>query len=184
MRLKPGMFDTVYIQYRRKDNVIAVPTSAILHSGRQKLVFVAKGSGRFEPREVQTGLQGDHRLTEVLEGLSAGDQVVVNGQFLIDSESQLQEALRKLSTSAPEPEAAPVTVWSCPMHPEVLSDTKDRCPDCGMFLEERTGTEAELAEVRGDAGTAPGGGGDGGDGDGGDGNGGDGDGGDANDREE
>ena len=156
VRLKPGMFATVYIQYRRKDNVIAVPTSAILHSGRQKLVFVAKGSGRFEPREVQTGLQGDHRLTEVLDGLSAGDQVVVNGQFLIDSESQLQEALRKLSAGEPEPESAPATVWSCPMHPEVLSDTKDRCPDCGMFLEERAGTEAELAEVHGHAQAQPG----------------------------
>ena len=138
VRLKPGMFATVHIQYRRQDNVLAVPTEAILHSGRRQLVFVAKGQGRFEPREITTGLQGDHRLTEVTSGLESGELIVTSGQFLIDSESQLQEALRKiLASSQGEPETTQPSesLWSCPMHPEVAADAPGRCPECGMFLE-------------------------------------------------
>ena len=150
VRLKPGMFATVYIQYRRKDEVIAVPTEAILHSGRRQLVFVALGQGRFAAREIETGLVGDHRMTEVLSGLQPGDVVVTSGQFLIDSESQLQEALQKIvgGTADAKPEQ-PSTVWSCPMHPEVISAEPGRCPECGMFLEERPGTEAELMQANG-----------------------------------
>ncbi len=149
VRLKPGMFATVHIQFRRKDGVIAVPTEAILHSGRRQLVFVAHGEGRFEPREISTGLQGDHRMTEVLAGLNEGELVVTSGQFLVDSESQLQEALQKILASRrgellDDPGAHEATVWSCPMHPDVLSSTEGRCSECGMFLEERVATEAEL----------------------------------------
>ena len=96
MRLKPGMFATVYIESRRRDDVLAIPTEAILDSGRRKIVFVSVGEGRFEPREVVTGLTGDHHMTEMLSGLEEGDPVVVSGQFLLDSESQLQEAIRKM----------------------------------------------------------------------------------------
>lgn len=150
VRLKPGMFATVYIEYRRKDDVIAVPTEAILHSGRRQLVFVALGQGRFEPREVTTGLVGDHRMTEVVSGLSQGELVAVSGQFLIDSESQLQEALRKIRASSggeAAAEASPDTVWSCPMHPEVVSDGAGQCPICGMHLEERQATAEEIHRV-------------------------------------
>ena len=160
VRLKPGMFATVYIQYRRKDDVIAVPTGAILHSGRRQLVFVALGQGRFAAREVTTGLVGDHRMTEVLSGLRPGDAVVTSGQFLIDSESQLQEALQKILAGAAGGDSAPdapvTTVWSCPMHPEVLSDAEGRCPECGMFLEQRPGTPEELAAAYQPATAAPG----------------------------
>jgi Cu(I)/Ag(I) efflux system membrane fusion protein len=155
VQLKPGMFATVYIQSRRLDDVVAVPTSAVLHSGRRQLVFVALGQGRFEPREVVTGLQGDHRMTEVIQGLAPGEEVVVSSQFLIDSESQLQEALARLMAGAASAPGAAVRAdrgdqdhsdqhegtarpgqYSCPMHPEVISDEPGRCPDCGMFLEQ------------------------------------------------
>lgn len=149
VRLKPGMFATVSIQFRRKDGVIAVPTEAILHSGRRQIVFVALGRGRFQPREVQTGLVGDHHLTEVVEGLVEGDQVVTSGQFLIDSESQLQEALQKILAGAPEPDeaTAPTTLWSCPMHPGEVATEPGTCGTCGMFLKERAGTEEELHQL-------------------------------------
>lgn len=148
VRLKPGMFATVHIQYRRKDDVIAVPTEAVLHSGRRTLVFLARGRGRFEPRDVQLGLQGDHRMTEIVSGLAPGDRVVTSGQFLIDSESQLQEALKKILASSrgeeePDEHAHADTVWSCPMHPEVVGEEGGRCTECGMFLEERPATEAD-----------------------------------------
>jgi len=72
--LKPGMFATVYIQYRRADDVLAIPTEAILHSGKRQLVFVDLGDGSFEPREITTGLVGDRRLTEVTSGLAEGER--------------------------------------------------------------------------------------------------------------
>ena len=85
-----------------------------------------------------TGLTGDHHVTEILSGLEEGDEVVVSGQFLIDSESQLQEAIRKMlarRSGEVSAEPDPETVFSCPMHPEVVSDEPGRCPVCGMFLE-------------------------------------------------
>jgi len=160
IRLKPGMFATVLIEYRRKDDVLAVPTEAILQTGRRELVFVSTGAGHFEPREITTGLVGDRHSTEVLTGLREGEEVVVSGQFLIDSESQLQEAIRKMTTpqaaSATEEPAHPDTVWSCPMHPEVLAPEPGRCPECGMDLEERPGTPEELARVYGQEAAQPG----------------------------
>jgi Cu(I)/Ag(I) efflux system membrane fusion protein/cobalt-zinc-cadmium efflux system membrane fusion protein len=150
IQLKPGMFATVYIQYRRVDDVLAVSTEAILDSGKRKIVFVEVSEGRFEPREVVTGLTGDHHMTEIVSGIDEGDQIVVSGQFLLDSESQLQEGIRKMlarrsggaeSAAASEPQ----TLYSCPMHPEAVSDEPGRCPECGMDLEEREATPGELA---------------------------------------
>ncbi len=96
LALRPGMFATVLIETQRHDDVVRVPTEAILHSGERQIVFVVQDYGRYQPREIRTGLFGDRRLVEVLDGLEAGDEVVVSGQFLLDSESQLQEALDKL----------------------------------------------------------------------------------------
>jgi len=138
VRLKPGMFATVYIQYRRIDDVLAVPSEAILHSGRREIVFVDLGDGHFEPREITTGLQGDHHMSEVTSGLVEGERVVVSGQFLLDSESNLQEAVQKLVAqragveTAATPEAA---LYACPMHPHIQSHEPGRCSECGMFLE-------------------------------------------------
>jgi Cu(I)/Ag(I) efflux system membrane fusion protein/cobalt-zinc-cadmium efflux system membrane fusion protein len=137
IRLKPGMFATVYIQHRRLDDVLAIPTEAILDSGRRKLVFVSAGDGRFEPREIVTGLVGDRHVTQVISGLEEGEEIVVSGQFLLDSESQLQEAMRKMleRRTGREERAARATRYTCPMHAEISSDEPGRCPICGMFLE-------------------------------------------------
>jgi Cu(I)/Ag(I) efflux system membrane fusion protein/cobalt-zinc-cadmium efflux system membrane fusion protein len=152
MRLKPGMFATVYIQFRRVDDVLAIPTEAIIDSGRRKIVFVQVGDGHFEPREVATGLTGDRHLTEVISGLSEGELVVVSGQFLLDSESQLQEAIRKMRArrsggDESKAESLPETLFSCPMHPEVIAAEPGRCPVCGMDLEKRRGSPEELARM-------------------------------------
>ena len=139
IRLKPGMFATVYIQYRRVDDVLVIPTEAILDSGRRKIVFVSVADGRFEPRELVTGLVGDRHRTEVVSGLAEGEEVVVSGQFLLDSESQLQEAIRKmLDRRAGRDDSSAIshreTLLSCPMHPDVISAEPGRCSKCGMDL--------------------------------------------------
>jgi Cu(I)/Ag(I) efflux system membrane fusion protein len=153
LRLKPGMFATVYIQFRREDDTLVVPTEAILHSGTREIVFVVVGEGRFEPREITTGLVGDRHTTQVLSGLTAGEEVVMSGQFLIDSESQLQEAIAKMLArrSGASSDHADMKhdemVYACPMHPEQTSHEPGRCPICGMDLEQRTATPEELARV-------------------------------------
>ena len=151
-RLKPGMFATIYIQFQRRDDVLVVPTEAIIHSGIRQLVFVTEDDGHFAPREITTGLVGDRDGTEVLSGLSEGDLVVVSGQFLLDSESQLNEAILKMlerkkvgsELRSVSEDADASTIWSCPMHPEVVAGEFGRCPICGMDLEEREGESEEI----------------------------------------
>jgi len=136
--LKPGMFATVYIQYQKADDVLAIPTEAILHSGKRQLVFVDLGDGSFEPREVTTGLVGDRHVTEVTSGLREGERVVASGQFLIDSESQLQEAISKLlarrAGTTDDHDHGDLDLWTCPMHPEIQQHEPGSCPICGMDL--------------------------------------------------
>jgi len=150
-RLKPGMFATVYIQFQRRDDVLVIPTEAIIHSGIRQIVFVSPQAGRFEPREITTGLVGDRDGTEVLSGLAEGDLVVESGQFLIDSESQLNEAIQKMlarrrggaAPAGASADAGTPAAWSCPMHPEVVAGEPGRCSICGMDLEERLASSDE-----------------------------------------
>src|SRR5262249_35112277 len=84
--LKPGMFVNVVLRAPAGRGV-TIPASAIFHSGTRNLVFVSKGQGSFEPREVELGSAvGDDVL--VLKGLHAGEPVVTSANFLIDSEAQ------------------------------------------------------------------------------------------------
>jgi len=88
--LKPEMF--VDVDFRLESTArLSVPVEAVLDSGRRKTVFVDRGEGRFEPREVETGERMGARV-EILKGLQPGERVVTSGNFLIDSESQLKAA--------------------------------------------------------------------------------------------
>jgi len=95
LNLKPGMSATVYIDSESKKDVVRIPEEAIIRSGDRQVVFVSRGGGEFSAREVTTGLYGD-RWVEILDGISAGENVVISGQFLLDSESQLRGAVRKM----------------------------------------------------------------------------------------
>ncbi|OYW97120.1 MAG: efflux transporter periplasmic adaptor subunit, partial [Caulobacter vibrioides] len=68
--------------------VLTVPSEAIIRTGRRDLVMLAQGGGRYQPAEISVGRQAGDR-SEILAGLSAGDQVVASGQFLLDSEASL-----------------------------------------------------------------------------------------------
>jgi hypothetical protein len=70
---------------------LTVPASAVLDSGRRKIVFVSLEGGYFEPREVKTGWRFDDRV-EIVQGLVPGEKIVVSGNFLIDSESRMKLA--------------------------------------------------------------------------------------------
>ena len=87
LRLKPDMYGTVRIRVDRGSR-LAVPDQAVLDSGIRTIVFVAKGKGRFEPREVTLGPKVG-AYYEVVEGLTEGERIVTSGTFLLDSESKL-----------------------------------------------------------------------------------------------
>ena len=89
--LKPGMYGEVEIKTMAGKKP-AIPQEAVLDSGIRKLVFVDKGQGMYEPREVKLGNKVDH-FYPVLSGLSLGEKVVTSATFLIDSESKLMSAV-------------------------------------------------------------------------------------------
>ncbi len=93
--LKPEMFADVTIYASPRENVVMVPSEAIVRSGLKEQVFIVRAPGKFEPRTVEIGLSGDG-FTEIRSGVSSGDKVVVSAQFLIDSESKLREAAAKM----------------------------------------------------------------------------------------
>jgi len=94
-RLRAGMYATVRFRPVVAKDAVLVPTLAVLRTGQRNLVVVAEGEGRFAPREVELGAEGDERVA-VARGLEAGERVVTSSQFLIDSESNLREAVQKL----------------------------------------------------------------------------------------
>ncbi|MBI2104656.1 MAG: efflux RND transporter periplasmic adaptor subunit [Candidatus Omnitrophica bacterium] len=90
--LKPEMFVNAFINVPLGE-VLAVPEAAVLHTGTAHLVFVDKGQGLLEPREVVMGVTAEG-YTEVRSGVAEGEPVVTSGNFLIDSESRLKAALQ------------------------------------------------------------------------------------------
>ncbi len=101
LRLKPMMYADVVFHVGEGDApVTAVPMSAVIDSGLRRSVLVARGEGRFEPREVKLGRQGQGYV-EVIEGLTVGEEIVTSANFLIDAESNLKAALQAFTQ--PEP---------------------------------------------------------------------------------
>jgi membrane fusion protein, heavy metal efflux system len=84
-RLKPDMFANVQIITDLHRTAISIPQSAVLKDGDKSVVFVADGNG-YKKRQVTTGIQGDDRV-EIVDGLSAGDKVVVKGNYLLLQQS-------------------------------------------------------------------------------------------------
>lgn len=169
--LKPGMFATVEIQAELEPEALLVADTAVLRSGDKNTVFVALDNGKFEPRTITLGPRGESDQYQVLSGLSEGERVVTSGQFMLDSESQLREAIQKMlnpnatPSTAPHVEHAPTAesgpspmpsataiagseAYVCPMpeHMNITYNHPGKCPICGMTLipksAEKTGTAA------------------------------------------
>jgi multidrug efflux pump subunit AcrA (membrane-fusion protein)/YHS domain-containing protein len=88
--LRPDMFVDIELPVELPA-AITVPVDAVLDSGLKKTVFVDRGNGFFEPREVETGWRHGN-LVEIVKGLEPGEKIAISGNFLIDSESRLEMA--------------------------------------------------------------------------------------------
>ena len=161
--LKPGMFATVELHAEVEKSALLVPDTAVLRSGDRNTVFVALEGGKFDPRVVTIGARGENNMYQVLSGLSEGERVVTSGQFMLDSESQLREAIQKMLNAGASPapsspaehaqhtSAVPTpasettattseyvcpTEYECPMpeHMNITYNHGGKCPICGMTL--------------------------------------------------
>lgn len=120
--LKPEMYATVQlVSGHGKADALMVPDSAVLDSGTRQIVLIQRAEGLFEPRDVKLGMRGNGYV-EVIEGLSAGENVVVSANFLIDAESNLKAAIGGFGHSAHGSKDKPVT--DKPATPAVNSEHK------------------------------------------------------------
>jgi Cu(I)/Ag(I) efflux system membrane fusion protein len=95
--LLPNMFVEVEVEAGSEATHLVVPESAVIDSGARKVVIIERGEGRFEPREVKTGVRGNG-LVAILDGVAEDDRVVVAANFLIDAESNIKAALQSFVT--------------------------------------------------------------------------------------
>ena len=96
MELKPEMYADIRIKTVLKGMGLMLPSEAVIRTGKRNLVFVSAGNGEFIPKDVILGPLLNNEKVQVLAGLTEGESVVVSGQFLLDSESNLKEAVQKM----------------------------------------------------------------------------------------
>jgi Cu(I)/Ag(I) efflux system membrane fusion protein len=101
LNVKPGMVARVTVAIDPVPDALLVPRDAVIATSRSSRVVVALGAGRFTPRKVVTEDVGDDEVI-IRSGLNEGDEVVVSGQFLLDSEANLQAGLQRLSSDLAE----------------------------------------------------------------------------------
>ncbi|HWW68963.1 MAG TPA: efflux RND transporter periplasmic adaptor subunit, partial [Duganella sp.] len=105
-QLVPGMFATITFASGRDADVLLVPSEAVIQTGTRSVVILARDGGTFQPVDVELGGEGDGR-TEIRKGLSAGQKIVLSGQFLLDSEASLKGTSTRMGEP---PQAAPAGV--------------------------------------------------------------------------
>lgn len=96
LSLKPDMYADVKIKTTADKDGLVIPSESIIRSGEKNIVFVTKGDGKFIPRNVSPGMTLDNGNVHIIEGLAPGETIVTSGQFLLDSESKLKEAVAKM----------------------------------------------------------------------------------------
>jgi RND family efflux transporter MFP subunit len=97
--LKPGMYVNADIHADLRKQALLVSDSAVIRTGTRSVVFVAGNDGTFAPRTIQLGVELDNSV-QVSSGLKAGERVVTDGQFMLDSESRLKDAAQKFEKPA------------------------------------------------------------------------------------
>lgn len=104
--LRPELFGEVVLHGPPRE-ALRIPLDAVIDSGTRKVVMVAIGAGKFEPREVELGTN-DGTFVEALRGVSPGERVVTRANFLVDSESRLRASLANMAPAPSAPERARV----------------------------------------------------------------------------
>jgi RND family efflux transporter MFP subunit len=110
--LKPDMYADVFLEADLGVGIV-VPDGAVINAGDRRLVFLDRGEGRFEPREIRLGVKVNDAGLQVVSGLADGDRVVTSANFLLDSESSLKAALAGMLPVDPE---APAKSSAQPAH--------------------------------------------------------------------
>ncbi len=132
--LKPGMYANVSLESELQRDALLIPRQAYIDSGTRKVAFVDRGNGKFQPREIQVGVEAEGGMVEVLYGLDAGEVVVTSGQFLLDAESKLKEAAAKMrevdraKTTKRGPEDAAVSQSGQEPTTGIPEDARFACP--------------------------------------------------------
>ncbi len=134
-QLKLDMYATVYLTSTPSQNTLVIPQEAVIDSGMRQVVFVARGKGKFEPREVKLGLEGNENEFQVLEGLKEGEEIVISAQFLLDSESRLREAIQKMQEVR---QAGSPPTHSSARVAEAQRDSVDDLDMSGLTMERQT----------------------------------------------
>jgi Cu(I)/Ag(I) efflux system membrane fusion protein len=96
LALRPGMWAAVEIDVVVAPRTLIVPREAVIDTGTRQVAFVTHGEGHFESRDVTLGQPGKGGMVQVLAGLAPGETVVTSGQFLLDAESRLREAVQAM----------------------------------------------------------------------------------------
>jgi len=97
--LKPNMYANVKIYGGPKNDVVVIPIEALIRTGREERVIIALGGGRFASRPVRAGIESGEWV-EIIEGVQPGEEIVVSGQFLIDSEASLKASMMRMTPVA------------------------------------------------------------------------------------
>ncbi|HNP35831.1 MAG TPA: efflux RND transporter periplasmic adaptor subunit [Woeseiaceae bacterium] len=117
--LRPNMFARVTIFGTETPAVVHIPKEALIPGGSVNRVVVALGEGKFRAQPVKIGIESGDRI-EILSGLTTADRVVTSGQFLIDSESNIDTALARMDESMAN--EAPITAKTTVMVAAVVTD--------------------------------------------------------------
>ncbi len=132
LMLKPDMYADIEFRENLPPK-LTVPAEAVLDAGERKTVFIDRGNGFFEPRLVKTGAHDGNRI-EILSGLTGGERIVVSGNFLVDSESQMKAAasgmggmagMPGMTADKPASPAAPAAPARAPAGKPAANDMPD-----------------------------------------------------------
>ncbi len=96
LQLKPDMYANIRLEAELSGPNLVIPQETVIDTGVRQVVFVSRGKGRFEPRQVKIGVEVNGHQYQVLKGLSEGEEIVLSAQFMLDSESRLREAVQKM----------------------------------------------------------------------------------------
>ena len=100
-KLKPNMYANIKIFGGPTKNTVVIPLEGLIRTGRDERVIIALGEGKFEARDVVAGIESG-AFVEIINGVNEGDNIVVSGQFLIDSEASMRGSLTRMSEMEPD----------------------------------------------------------------------------------